>query len=65
MQGFTSELTAEPTWMVDPVDGTTNFVHRFPFVCVAIGLAINHQVTSALPSLHHLHAVEFCSGLRL
>ena len=44
LQGFTSELTDAPTWMVDPVDGTTNFVHRFPFVCVAIGLAINKQV---------------------
>ena len=44
MQGFTSELTDAPTWMVDPVDGTTNFVHRFPFVCVCIGLAIKKQV---------------------
>lgn len=29
--------------MVDPVDGTTNFVHRFPFSCVSIGLAVNKQ----------------------
>ncbi|KAL0675603.1 hypothetical protein Bca4012_003584 [Brassica carinata] len=35
-----SELTDEPTWIVDPVDGTTNFVHGFPFVCVSIGLTI-------------------------
>jgi len=34
-------LTDEPTWLVDPLDGTTNFVHRFPFVCVSIGLVIN------------------------
>ncbi|KAL3519314.1 hypothetical protein ACH5RR_017463 [Cinchona calisaya] len=34
------ELTEEPTWIVDPVDGTTNFVHGFPFVCVSIGLTI-------------------------
>lgn len=25
-------------------DGTTNFVHRFPFVCVSIALAINKEV---------------------
>ncbi len=37
--------------MVDPVDGTTNFVHRFPFVCVAIGLAIKQQVAFAIPNL--------------
>ncbi|GAB2301002.1 Mitochondrial inner membrane peptidase complex subunit [Dionaea muscipula] len=35
-----TELTNEPTWIVDPLDGTTNFVHGFPFVCVSIGLTI-------------------------
>ncbi|KAA8515609.1 hypothetical protein F0562_018780 [Nyssa sinensis] len=35
-----TELTDEPTWIVDPIDGTTNFVHGFPFVCVSIGLTI-------------------------
>ncbi|XP_057960778.1 inositol monophosphatase 3 isoform X2 [Malania oleifera] len=35
-----AELTDEPTWIVDPLDGTTNFVHGFPFVCVSIGLTI-------------------------
>lgn len=23
----TDELTDEPTWIIDPIDGTTNFVH--------------------------------------
>ncbi|CAH9081657.1 unnamed protein product [Cuscuta epithymum] len=40
-----SELTDEPTWIVDPVDGTTNFVHGFPFVCVSIGLTIGKKPT--------------------
>ncbi|KAI4298783.1 hypothetical protein L6164_032301 [Bauhinia variegata] len=35
-----TELTDEHTWIVDPLDGTTNFVHGFPFVCVSIGLTI-------------------------
>jgi inositol-phosphate phosphatase / L-galactose 1-phosphate phosphatase len=39
--GATDTLTATPTWMVDPVDGTTNFVHRFPFSCVSIGLVVD------------------------
>lgn len=42
-QGFTDELTDAPTWMVDPVDGTTNFVHRYPFSCVSIGLTIGKR----------------------
>lgn len=31
-----------PTWVVDPIDGTTNFVHGFPFVAVSIALVINN-----------------------
>jgi myo-inositol-1(or 4)-monophosphatase len=26
------------TWLIDPIDGTTNFVHGFPVYCVSIGL---------------------------
>jgi myo-inositol-1(or 4)-monophosphatase len=31
---------APPTWIVDPIDGTTNYVHDCPFYCVSIGLQI-------------------------
>lgn len=27
-----------PTWIIDPLDGTTNFAHGFPFVCTSVGL---------------------------
>jgi inositol-phosphate phosphatase / L-galactose 1-phosphate phosphatase len=46
-QGGTDSLTDAPTWIIDPVDGTTNFVHKFPFVCVCIGLAIGKKVCPA------------------
>ncbi|KAJ3288601.1 Inositol monophosphatase 2 [Borealophlyctis nickersoniae] len=36
-----TELTNDPTWVVDPIDGTTNFVHGFPFVAVSIALLID------------------------
>ena len=32
------EQDAPPTWIVDPLDGTTNYVHRCPFYAVSIGL---------------------------
>ncbi|XP_077967807.1 inositol monophosphatase 1-like [Styela clava] len=35
--GLKCNLTDAPTWIVDPIDGTTNFVHRFPYVAVCIG----------------------------
>lgn len=31
---------AGPVFFVDPLDGTTNFVHGHPFWCVSIGLAV-------------------------
>ncbi|XP_033854387.2 inositol monophosphatase 1-like isoform X1 [Acipenser ruthenus] len=42
--GAASKLTDNPTWIIDPIDGTTNFVHRFPFVAVSIGFAVNKQI---------------------
>jgi myo-inositol-1(or 4)-monophosphatase len=35
---------AEYLWIVDPIDGTTNFVHGFPFFCVSIALAHKGEV---------------------
>ena len=32
-----------PTWVIDPVDGTTNFVHGFPFVCICVGLCVDKK----------------------
>ena len=33
-------MSDAPTWFVDPLDGTTNFVHGHPFYCVSVGLAL-------------------------
>jgi myo-inositol-1(or 4)-monophosphatase len=32
-------------WIIDPLDGTTNFVHRFPMFCVSIAAEWNHELT--------------------
>ncbi|KAH0617610.1 hypothetical protein JD844_016037 [Phrynosoma platyrhinos] len=42
--GAGSTLTDNPTWIIDPIDGTTNFVHRFPFVAVSIGFVVKKQM---------------------
>lgn len=34
-------LTDSPTWIIDPIDGTMNFVHSFPHSAVSIALLIN------------------------
>eukprot|EP01129_Flabellula_baltica_P017139 TRINITY_DN9409_c0_g1_i1.p1 TRINITY_DN9409_c0_g1~~TRINITY_DN9409_c0_g1_i1.p1 ORF type:complete len:268 (-),score=46.48 TRINITY_DN9409_c0_g1_i1:38-841(-) len=44
-EGLAEEvLTDAPTWLIDPIDGTTNFVHKFPFSCISIGFSINKEV---------------------
>ncbi|XP_042220418.1 inositol monophosphatase 1-like isoform X4 [Homarus americanus] len=34
-------LTDEPTWIIDPIDGTMNFVHSFPYTCISVALWVN------------------------
>nr|XP_026696471.1 inositol monophosphatase 1-like [Ciona intestinalis] len=42
--GLKCNLTDDPTWIVDPIDGTTNFVHRYPYVAVCLGFCVNKTV---------------------
>lgn len=32
------KLTSARTWIIDPIDGTTNFAHGFPTFCISIAL---------------------------
>ena len=38
-------LDAEHVWIIDPLDGTTNFLHGFPQYCVSIAMAHRGVVT--------------------
>lgn len=31
-------LTAAPTWVIDPLDGTTNFIHNYRFSAISVAL---------------------------
>jgi myo-inositol-1(or 4)-monophosphatase len=35
------QLTDDPTFIVDPIDGTTNFIHGFPDACISLGLSVS------------------------
>ncbi|ETI22732.1 hypothetical protein G647_06808 [Cladophialophora carrionii CBS 160.54] len=37
------KLGADPTFIVDPIDGTTNFVHGWPYVSVSLGFAVARE----------------------
>jgi len=36
------------TWVIDPLDGTNNYVHGVPFFCVAIALMKNEEIVLGL-----------------
>jgi myo-inositol-1(or 4)-monophosphatase len=31
-------------WIIDPLDGTTNYVHQFPFFCISIALEVDGEM---------------------
>ncbi|KAK7079239.1 Inositol monophosphatase 2 [Halocaridina rubra] len=41
-------FTDDPTWIIDPIDGTMNFVHSFPHTCISVGLWINKDAEVAI-----------------
>ncbi|MBW5445655.1 inositol monophosphatase [Cohnella sp. CFH 77786] len=56
---------AEYLWIVDPIDGTTNYVHGFPFYSVSIALARRGQVIVGViydPSRDELFVAERGKG---
>jgi myo-inositol-1(or 4)-monophosphatase len=39
---------SEFVWIIDPLDGTTNFIHGLPVYCVSIALAVRGKVEQAV-----------------
>jgi len=73
-----SEFLAEETdpahkyskylWIIDPIDGTTNFVHKYPFVCISVALMIDNVLSFAItynPIMKELFYAEKSKGAYL
>lgn len=41
----------DTAWIIDPIDGTTNFAHRIPWFCVSIGVEVKGEIAAAV--LYH------------
>ena len=55
-------------WIIDPLDGTTNFAHRYPFFCVSIALEIDHRLEVGVvyaPTARELFTAVRGEGARL
>ena len=46
--GMAKAVRMEYCWIIDPLDGTTNFIHGVPQYCVSIGLKHKDVITQAV-----------------
>jgi fructose-1,6-bisphosphatase/inositol monophosphatase family enzyme len=67
-KGGSETLTHRPTWIVDPIDGTTNFVHGLPWVGISIAFAVAGKVMMGVvfnPILDELFTATLAGGAQL
>src|SRR5919197_137035 len=53
--------SGQPEWILDPIDGTTNYVHGLPYFCVALALRDGSQLRAGLvyqPYVDELYTAE-------
>lgn len=73
ISGKIEELTDHPTWIIDPIDGTANFVRKFPMSSISVGLTIKKEPVLGIiynPLMEELYwAIKgegaFCNGKRI
>ena len=46
--GFTGDVSSHHRWIVDPIDGTSNFIHGFPHYAICIALEVDRKIEHAL-----------------
>lgn len=62
------EGSSECTWIIDPLDGTTNFLHGFPFFSVSIAVKIKNRIEHGVifdPLRHECFVASRGRGARL
>lgn len=50
-QGGSEAAGARPRWLIDPIDGTTNFAHGVPWFAISLGLEVAGQVHCGVVAL--------------
>ncbi|CAG0887648.1 unnamed protein product [Cyprideis torosa] len=61
-------LTDDPTWILDPIDGTMNFVHTYPSTCVSLALWVDKDPEIGViynPITQELYAAQRRRGATL
>ena len=55
-------------WLIDPLDGTVNFAHGYPFFCASVGVAVDGRMVAGAvydPIKHELFTAERGAGAHL
>ncbi len=63
-----SDTSDEYRWIIDPLDGTTNFLHGLPIFCTTIGVERRGEIVAGVtfdPNLNELFTAEKGSGAYL
>lgn len=58
-------MTENPTWIIDPIDGTMNFVTKIHFVCISVALVVDGELSIAFiynPLLNELYTAKKGQG---
>jgi myo-inositol-1(or 4)-monophosphatase len=66
-EGTSVPGTSGERWILDPLDGTTNFAHGYPLFCVSIGFERDGEMVCGViyaPALGELYACERGAGAR-
>jgi myo-inositol-1(or 4)-monophosphatase len=66
--GATTGSDPDHRWLVDPIDGTTNFIHGVPFIAISIALERKGEIVAALtynPVMDELFTAERGRGAYL
>lgn len=54
------QLGNRARWILDPIDGTTNYAHGFPFFCVSIALELDGEIIIGVINSPVLQEVFVC-----
>ncbi len=62
--------SAGARWILDPLDGTTNYIHQFPIFCISLALEVNGQIELGIIDMPILNQTwtavrgegTFCNG---
>lgn len=61
-------LSDAPTWIIDPIDGTNNFVHGIPFTAISVAFVLRKEIQIGIvynPIMNEMYTARLGHGAYL